>query len=225
MDNSDKLAEVTDDNGPATRRAKTNRLGRKRDHTRDAAILNAALDVLAEAGYEGFTIDMVAVRARAGKATVYRRWSTKAELVLDAIAHLKRNQVDLDKLPDSGTLRGDLLGLFKPQSTKEAQRKLKVMAGLTSMLVQHQNLADAATSVMVDPWIAAHRALMQRAVDRGEVSASADIATASQIVPSMAAYRALIQRKPFSKDFLLSLIDGVVLPALGITTLPSQKEK
>ncbi|MGI8475910.1 MAG: TetR family transcriptional regulator, partial [Thermomicrobiales bacterium] len=53
------------------------RVGRKRDHTRDAAILAAALVVLAEVGYAGMTMDMVAVRAKAGKATVYRRWSSK----------------------------------------------------------------------------------------------------------------------------------------------------
>lgn len=225
INNSANLLEVPDDIVPVTRRLKTNRLGRKRDHSRDVAILNAALDVLAEAGYEGFTMDMVAIRAKAGKATVYRRWSTKAELVLDAVAHLKRSQVDLDRLPDTGTLRGDLLALFKPQSNEEAERKLKVMAGLSSMLAQHQNLADAASAVMVEPWVAAHRALMQRAVDRGEVSGLADIATASQIVPSMAAYRALIQRRPFDKAFLLSMIDGFLLPALGISRASAIRKK
>ncbi len=53
------------------------KVGRKRDHTRDAVILDAALEVLAEVGYTGMTMDMVAVRAKAGKGTVYRRWSSK----------------------------------------------------------------------------------------------------------------------------------------------------
>ena len=127
---------------------------------------------------------------------------------------MKRSQVDLDRLPDTGSLRGDLLGLFKPQSVEEGERKLKVMAGLTSMLSQHQGLAEAANAAIVEPWADAHRALMHRAVDRGEIPASADIETVSQVIPSMAAYRALIQRKPFDRDFLVSLIDGLLLPAL-----------
>ena len=71
------------------------RLGRKRDHTRDPEILDAALDVLAETGYDGMTIDMVAARAKAGKATLYRRWSSKTELVLDAVACMKSSDLDL----------------------------------------------------------------------------------------------------------------------------------
>lgn len=195
-------------------RGQTTRLGRKRDHTRDAEILDATLEVLAEVGYTGMTMDMVAVRAKAGKATVYRRWPSKAELVLDAVARMKRSQVDLDGLPDTGSLRGDLLALFKPQPTEEGERKLKVMAGLASMLSTHVGLAEAGNAAIVEPWAAAHRVLMQRAADRGEISASADIETVSQVIPSMAAYRALIQRKPFDRDFLVSLIDGVLLPAL-----------
>jgi AcrR family transcriptional regulator len=189
-------------------------LGRKRDPTRDAAILEATLDVLAEVGYGGMSMDMVAARAAAGKATIYRRWSSKEELILDAVAHMKRNQVDLEHLPDTGTLRGDLLGLFRPQSIEEGEHRLRVMAGLVSMLSDHQGLAEAVNAAIVDPWAAAHLMMMQRAAARGEISETADIETVSRIIPSMAAYRALIQRKPFEKEFLVTLIDGVLLPAL-----------
>ncbi|WP_437726681.1 TetR/AcrR family transcriptional regulator [Sorangium sp. So ce861] len=190
------------------------RPGRKRDHSRDAEILDAALEVLAEVGAAGLTMDLVAARAGAGKATIYRRWTSKAELVIEAVAHMKRNQVDLEHLPDTGTLRGDLLGLFKPQSIEEGERKLKIMTGLASLLSQEQALAEAANSAIVEPWAEAHLALMQRAVARGEVSASADIATLSRIIPSMAAYRTLVQRKPFDLAFLVSMVDGVIVPAL-----------
>lgn len=189
------------------------RLGRKRDHTRDAVILDAALEVLAEVGYDGMTMDMVAVRAKAGKATLYRRWPSKAELVLDAVARMKRSQVDLDRLPDTGTLRGDLVAVIKPQSIEEAERKLKVMAGLASMLSHDRGLAEALNAAIIEPWADAHRVFMHRAVDRGEIPA-ADIETLSHVVPSMAAYRTLIQRKPVDRGFLVSLIDGLLLPAL-----------
>lgn len=187
--------------------------GRRRDPGRDAAILDAAIEVLAESGYDGMTMDMVASRAKAGKATVYRRWSSKAELILEAVTHLKRGQVDLERLPDTGSLRGDLLALFKPQSVEEAEHKMRVMAGLASVLLQNPQLAEAGDAAIVQPWAVVNRLLMNRALERGEISDKADINALSQVLPSMAAYRALIQRKPFDLEFLTALIDGVLLPA------------
>ena len=119
-------------------------VGRKRDASRDAAILDAAISILAEVGYDGMTMDMVAVRAKAGKATVYRRWATKADMVLEAVARMKREQVDLDNLPDTGNLRDDLLALFRPQPMEETERKLRAMAGMAALLTQHPALADTA---------------------------------------------------------------------------------
>lgn len=161
-------------------------------------------------------MDMVALRAKAGKAAAYCRWKSKADLVIDAVAHLKRTQVDLDALPDTGTLRGDLLGLFKPSSAREGERKMRVMAGLASVLSQHPELAEAGNAAIVEPWVNANLRLMQRALARGEICAGANIEMAAQVVPSMAAYRALIQRKPFELQFLKQVIDRVLLPALGI---------
>jgi len=213
-DNPDRGFAVQDDERVEVEGGQPGRLGRKRDHTRDAVILDAALEVLAEVGYDGMTMDLVAVRAKAGKATLYRRWPSKAELVLDAVARMKRTQVDLDRLPDTGTLRGDLVALIKPQSIEEAERKLKVMAGLASMLSHDRGLAEAVNAAIIEPWADAHRVFMQRAIGRGELPAAADIETLSHVVPSMAAYRTLIQRKPVDRSFLVSLIDGLLLPAL-----------
>lgn len=192
----------------------TPKLGRKRDFTRDPEILEAALDVLAESGYDGMTIDMVAARAKAGKATLYRRWPSKAELVIDAVACMKT--VNLDDLPDTGTLRGDLLGMIKPHSIEDADRKLKVMTGLLSMLSRSPELADAAYQAITDPRARATRLFLQRAIDRGEIPAATDIQTLSLVSASMASYRTLFLRKPVDREFLLSVIDGVILPAVGL---------
>ncbi|TDW30177.1 TetR/AcrR family transcriptional regulator [Cryobacterium psychrophilum] len=192
------------------------RLGRKRDHSRDSDILDAALAILAEVGYDGMTIDMVAARAKAGKATLYRRWASKGELVIDAVACMKKIEVDETKLPDTGTLRGDLLALIKPHSLEEAEKKLQVMAGLVSMLASSPELSEAANAAIVEPRVAVNRVLMRRAIDRGEISANCDVETLSLITPAMAAYRVLILRKPVDRDYIVSLIDGVMLPAVGL---------
>lgn len=191
-------------------------IGRKRDDSRDGAILDAAIAVLAETGYDRMTMDMVALRAKAGKATVYRRWASKADMVVDAVARMKRDQVDLENLPDTGSLRGDLLALFRPQPIEETERKLRAMAGMAAMLSQHPALSHTAHDALVAPWVEANLTLMRRAVARGEIATDADIATVAQVTPSMGAYRSLVQRLPFDRDFLVSMVDGLVLPALGI---------
>ena len=191
-------------------------VGRKRDASRDAAILDAAISILAEVGYDGMTMDMVAIRAKAGKATVYRRWATKADMVLEAVARMKREQVDLDNLPDTGNLRDDLLALFRPQPMEETERKLRAMAGMAALLTQHPALADTAHDALVAPWVEANRALMRRALDRGEIPRDADVEMVAQVMPSMGAYRALVRRRPFDRAFLVTMIDGLVLPALGL---------
>lgn len=192
------------------------KLGRKRDHTRDTDILDAALEVLAETGYDGMTMDMVAARAKAGKATVYRRWASKGELVIDAVACMKKEHLDQSPIPDTGTLRGDLIAMIKPLSIEQNDKTLRIMAGLMSMLSRTPELADAATAAIVEPRAEINRTFIRRAIERGEIAANCDVDTLALISPSMVAYRVLMLRKPADRDFLISLIDGVILPAVGL---------
>ena len=192
------------------------RLGRKRDHTRDPEILDAALDVLAETGYDGMTIDMVAARAKAGKATLYRRWASKSELVLDAVACMKSTDVDLASPPDTGSLRGDLVALVKTPTIRESERKLKVMAGIVSMIARDPELASAAQEALVEPRAAANRIIFLRAIDRGEIPADVDIDRLCLIGPAMVAYRTLMMRKPVDREFMIGNIDRIILPAAGV---------
>ncbi|MCY0905972.1 TetR/AcrR family transcriptional regulator [Arthrobacter sp. H14-L1] len=194
----------------------TPKLGRKRDHTRDPEILTAALDVLAETGYDRMTIDMVATRAKAGKATLYRRWASKAELVIDAVACMKNAGIDMANLPDTGTLRGDLVANIKPHSIQDGDRKIHVMAGLMSMISSEPGLADAVQSAIVEPRAKVNRLLLQRAIDRGEIPADSDVEKLSLLVASMAMYRTMVQRKTANREFLISVIDELLLPAVGL---------
>lgn len=194
------------------------RLGRKRDHTRDPEILEVALDVLAETGYDGMTIDMVATRAKAGKATLYRRWPSKADLVLDAVVCMKSRDIDLDALPDTGTLRGDLIAMIKTPSIRESERKLKVMAGIASMIARSPELAAAAQSALVEPRASVNRTFFRRAIERGEIPADADVERLCMIGPAMVAYSVLMLGKPVDREFLVSTIDKIILPAARLRT-------
>ena len=172
--------------------------------------------MLVETGYDGMTIDMVAARAKAGKATLYRRWASKAELVIDAVGCMKKSTVDLDHLPDTGTLRGDLIAMIKPHTIEDGERKLQVMAGLISMLSRDPGLTEAVNAALIEPRASVNRIFMRRAAARGEIPPDCDIDTLSLIMPAMAAYRVLILKKPVDREFLISLIDGVLLPAVGL---------
>lgn len=192
------------------------KLGRKRDHTRDPEILEAVLEVLAETGYDAMTVDMVAARAKAGKATLYRRWPSKAELVIDAVACLKQNDLDPAAVPDTGTLRGDLVAMIKPPTIQDAERKARVMAGIASMISRSPELAETARAAIVEPRLALNRLFLRRARDRGEIPADVDIDLVATISMSMVTYRTLMLGAPATREFLIQLIDEVVLPAAGI---------
>lgn len=194
----------------------TPKLGRRRDPAKDQQILDAAVEVLAETGFDGMTIDMVATRAKAGKATLYRRWSSKSELVLDAIGCMKSADLAPDVLPDTGTLRGDLVGMIKPRSADDADRRLRVMAGVAALLTREPELTEAAADVLMAPRIAAIRLILERALARGEIRADADLDSLAMLIPALAAFRGLVERKPIDRDFQISLIDGILLPAAGI---------
>jgi AcrR family transcriptional regulator len=193
------------------------KLGRKRDHTRDPEILDVTLEVLAECGYDGLTIDMVAARAKAGKATLYRRWPSKAELVIDAVACMKQAQYRLEDLPDTGSLRGDLVAMVRPPTLEDAERKMKVMGAVVSMLSRDPQLADAVNEAISEPRARLNRLFFDRAIERGEIAprSDAELDQIAHIGPSMAAYRTLVQRQPMDRDFAIGLIDTIVLPALG----------
>jgi AcrR family transcriptional regulator len=188
------------------------RAGRKLDHSRDAVILDAALAVLAESGYDGMTIDMVAARAGAARATVYRRWATKADLVLEAVARMSRTDADLDQLPDTGSLRGDMVAMILPQTIEEQQLRIQVLTALLALSKTDHRLAEAAAGAGIGPWVEANRVLIQRAVDRGEFP-PADVEMLALVIPMMCICRA-VQQEPITREFSLALIDGVIIPAL-----------
>lgn len=199
--------------------------GRKPDPLRDAEILEVALSVLVETGYDGMTIDLVAAKAKAGKGTMYRRWASKEILVADAVEHMKRQQVDLSNLADTGSLRGDLLALFKPESIASAQRKLKVMSALSHITPAAEESGTLANNALVQPWVEANVIIIKRAIERGEINELVDISLVSQIIPSMAAYRALVLRRPFDKKFLIEVVDNVLMPALKMNIKTIVKSK
>ena len=187
------------------------RPGRKRDASRDGAILQATVALLAETGYERMTTDMVAARAGASKATMYRRWPSKAELVVEAVESLRDDPVTT--VPDTGTLRGDLVALIHTFDSPSDARKFQIMAGLLSTLPRDPDLARVVQRRIVQPATAVMRLLLERARQRGEIDSARDLDTLALVLPAMTAYRLIVLGEQVDQHFLTSVIDEVLTPA------------
>jgi AcrR family transcriptional regulator len=186
------------------------RLGRPRDMTRDAEILQAARDELAERGYERMTMAGVAARAGAGKATVYRRWASKAELVLDAALCSADAALTIDRVPDTGSLAGDLAALRALKHHDEGV--WQALAGLVSELPHAPELATVVHERMVGPRVRLVRALLERAAARGEVRPGLDLDLVACVPSAMIAYRLLVSGEPLDSDFLVKVSDEIFVP-------------
>lgn len=182
--------------------------GRKRDASRDDALRQAALEVLAEVGYDRLTVDAVAARAGAGKATCYRRWAGKAELVVDAVSHMK---AQLEQ-PDTGSLRDDLIALTSHTTAGDDSFRVDVQAGLLSGLVRDAQLREVFAEQFVAPRKDVFRTVFAHAIERGEIGPVPDAELLSDIVPSMVFHRMILTGRPPDPAFILRVLDRIVLP-------------
>ncbi|MFE8948181.1 TetR/AcrR family transcriptional regulator [Streptomyces sp. NPDC003233] len=184
---------------------------------REAELYEAVLDLLREVGYDALTMDAVAARTRSSKATLYRQWGGKAELVAKAVRHSKPGG-SADGV-DTGSLRGDLHALTLRSDDCEMEQNSALMRGLAMAVHGNPDLLKAFKEHLIEPELAEFRRVLQRAIDRGEVRA--DNPAIDYVMHMMIggfAARSLIDEQPPTQAFLLSYIDAVVLPALGAPT-------
>jgi AcrR family transcriptional regulator len=146
------------------------RRGRTRDPDVDVAILAAAMDLLGEIGYARLTMDQVAARARVGKASMYLRWPNKVALVAEAIQH--RTAV-VPEMPDTGSLREDMRAFLQAllRSKAAAQRAI---AAVTGEIASNPELAKAWRQGVAGTLLASVRAIVDRAIARGDLPADSD---------------------------------------------------
>ncbi|GAA1606304.1 TetR/AcrR family transcriptional regulator [Kribbella sancticallisti] len=178
---------------------------------REEEILDATVEVLAELGYDRLTMDAVATAAKASKATLYRRWTTKAELVVDAISRAKGCPVPNDI--DTGSLRGDLISMSCGEGGFTSEMPLSVMAGLLTALHRDEDLQKAFKQNFLAPRVAVTTRVYERAVRRGEIGADVDVELLSQTLPALVVHHAFVLGIEPTDDLILRVIDHVILPA------------
>jgi AcrR family transcriptional regulator len=182
--------------------------GRHLDSSRDEALRAAALKLLGEIGYDRLTVDKIAASAGAGKATIYRRWSGKAELVVDALTYEKH----AEPVPNTGTLRGDLDALACRANEVDRQLDLPVMIGLVSALPHDKELRDVFRERLIEPHVATLTEIFQRAERRGEIAPVRDLDTVISILPALILHRLLFLGAAPDQEFIEHIIEGVILP-------------
>lgn len=176
---------------------------------REQEILDATIDTLAEVGYDRLTMDAVAARAKASKATLYRRWNGKAQLVIDALCSKKQPHT----MPDTGTLRGDLLAMFCDKGGINDPQQLAVLGSLITAVGRDAEFAEQFRRDFIGPKRAVSRQIWERAQQRGEVREDLDLDLFETAVPSMVLFRAILLGEPPSPEMVAHAIDNLILPA------------
>lgn len=183
------------------------RPGRPRSAACDQAIVDAALAVFADEGYDGFTIEAVAARAGVGKATVYRRYPGKAELIVSAVSCLTSAEVPE---PDTGSMRGDLT-LVAHQLVHLLTRTVagRCVPQLAVALPRSSALAREHRRFLAERR-AVTRAVVERAIARGDVAAGTDPEVVTDLLVGPLFYRHLVSRAPLTDAYADEVVDAVV---------------
>jgi AcrR family transcriptional regulator len=194
-------------------------LQRKRGAALEDAILEATYAVLSEVGYTAFTVEAVAARARTGKASIYRRWATKSELVLDALC---------DQLPTAQQC-GFELTFDDSISTADALRQvataitgvLNSPAGFAMRAIKCESTSDPELARAIDDRFQAPRRaalvdLLRRGVERGEVRPEAATPLIADLLPAVLTHRVILQREQIDETDITAIVEQILIPLIEV---------
>jgi AcrR family transcriptional regulator len=188
---------------------------RRRGPQLESALLEAAWNELVEVGFASLTMESVAARAQTGVAVLYRRWANKDELVLAAIEHYGRTHPI--EIPDTGTLRGDLLGLLSAMSRARATfMAVSAAAGFSGLLASTGLTPGQAREKMLDDQrIRGDKIIYQRAHDRGEIDLER-IPSAVLAMPfDLVRHDLFMNLEPVKPARIASIVDEIFLPLVS----------
>lgn len=185
---------------------------RRRGAVLEEALLDAAWLELTERGYDDMTIDAVAVRAGTSRAVLYRRWPNKQELVLATLVHEVGKDVVV--MPDTGSLRGDVIELLRQANELRVGLATALMTRLGGFYRQTgRSLADLRAFVLGDR-DAVLEQVIQRAIDRGEIEPQQVTDRIARLPVELFRYEILMTLQPLSDSTIEEIVDTIFLPLL-----------
>jgi AcrR family transcriptional regulator len=182
-------------------------LGRPRDARADRAIIAAALELMAERGVAAVRMDDVAERAGVGKATIYRRYRSKDELVTDAVGSM----VNTIEIPDSGSTRADLMILMRQAvDLYSGSFAARLMPTLVDEMSRNAELAEVARDRFLTGRRAALCTVFERGVERGDLNPDLDVELALDILAGPLFYRLLITGGPIDEPLAAGVVELIL---------------
>jgi AcrR family transcriptional regulator len=180
---------------------------------REQEILDAALEVLGEVGYDRLTMDAVAHRAKASKATLYRRWNSKATLVVDALA----SQKTTPPVPDTGDLRTDLLTAFCGMGGLTDHDTTVTLGAVITAVSTDPEFASEFRRQVVAPKARVSRLVFERARERGELREDLDLDIVVPALAGIVLHRVFIFGEQPDAALIERAVDQIILPAVRPT--------
>ena len=183
------------------------RAGRPRSEQADRAIIEAALDLFAESGAEGLCIEKVAAKAGVGKATIYRRWPGKEDLLLDALAALKLPLPE----PKGESVRDDLVLLLDAMRSEAVDpRQVRQFALLLGEGERYPRLLDRYVEAVVEPRRDVFRAVLRRGMATGELREESNIELAVDLLTGAVVARARLGHERAERGYARRLVDELL---------------
>ena len=187
------------------------KLPRRRGAALNSAIFKAVREEIAESGYAGLTMDSVAERARASKASLYRRWPGRAALVLEAAYDAMPGPASA---PDTGSLRGDALAILRLVAQQLEGAAGQAMRGLLGEALRNPAVAAEIREYARGNVAKIMRAIIEQAASRGECDPSVATETRIEAGPALLRQRFIFSAAPIDDEFLVHVADEVMLPLL-----------
>ena len=195
----------------STSEVRPSRGGRPRDPSRDGVIRAAILRLLADVGYGSLTMDAVASEAGVGKATIYRRWRTKQDLVVDTISDLNRAEA---APADTGSLAGDLRAMMHSLVSVITGPTGAATLSLLSTVPHQPALAHAFQDGPLAVWRQSFDEVWSRAEQRGEVRQGTGSSVIAEVPSALLVQRWLLTGRPVDDAYADEVLDTVVLPLI-----------
>jgi AcrR family transcriptional regulator len=153
----------------------------------------------------------VAARARASKATLYRRWSSKPTLVVDAV--VRSSKCGALVAPDTGSLRGDLVQLFSGPQGLASELNARVLAVVLTALQTDPEFAEQFRTLFLAPKVAVMQQIYARAGARGELAPHADLPVLGPALAGILLHRVFVLGERITPDLVERVVDQIILPA------------
>ena len=184
---------------------------RRRGDALCEAIFAATLDELNAVGYTELKMERIANRARASKGSLYRRWPSRAELVVDAIHHSFPSH---GEAPETGSVREDLLGGLRKIADLLNSPSGEAIRGLMADTIRNPDLMEVVRARFIDPGVNLFLDVLRRGAARGEVRTTALTPRIASLGPDLLREYFLVHRPPIPDRALIEMVDDVIIPLI-----------